>query len=576
MLGFMLAAQMKQPSQSTQLRVWSVAVLMIFAAVWIIFRPDSVPKSLEVASWTLFLCSVIVGGSLTGWRITQFTKTRAAEFHLVAPLSDWTLVLGELLGGSLQALYAIGATLPIVAAMYGAGWMDFAQAFGMITIPIAFGWLVGIGLAAVAYSPSWLRKLGERISLVLLIAYFVLFGIFGQQFAPWFFGWLSRATQTPMTAWSQFDQTTRYLNPFRLVGAIGRESGIEFFLQVLVVFAMLVGLCALGTWYLVHRLRKHYLEENYSNKNRERKFSRSVKANPLSWWTHRRVSQFRGRTNIYLGWGTVILFSIWFVASIQQGTPMKWGSHLILVFMYFGGAAMIGTFALQFALVSAAFLNGLWDSNSQQRVGRLELLLVSPLTVWEFLGGSIAAVWTRGKHYLAMAVVVWAVAAAVGWISWAAYFFALLVAAVYVFFVFAIAFRNFARLKGDHQVATYGLMISVGIPLVTCALFVAKLGVLGALTPLGAIFLLTSKASGAAARTGLDWGWMWLLILLSSAVYFGIAVRLTRAAFENFDREIREWFSLHLVSPEARKKVARGKLATKPSDVSSQTDEALA
>lgn len=572
MLGHMLTAQMKQSNQSTQLRSWAIAVLLVFAAIWAIRRPASVPGCIELASWTLFLTSVVVGGGLTGWRVTQFTKTRAAEFYLVAPLSDWTLILGEVLGGALQTLMVLVATLPIVAAMYGAGWVDPAQAFGLITIPIAFGWLVGIALATVAYSPVWLRKLGEHIAMVFLLAYFILFGLVGHYFVPWFVGWLSQMTQTPLTVLTQFDQSLRYVNPFRLVGAIGRESGEAFFLQVLTVFGVLLGFSLLGVWYLVRRLRKHYLEENYSNQNREQKSSRPIRENPLAWWTHRRVSQFRGQINIYLGWGCVLLYSLWVAISVSQGAVVQW--MIMAVFYFFGGSAMIGAFGLQFGLVSTAFLNGLWDSNTQQRVSRLELLLVSPLTAREFLGGSIAAAWTRGKHYFAMAVVAWGVPAALTVIvplfrpvsrskalatlaptSIWAFLFAMFVAAVYVFFVFSIAFRNFARLKGDNQVARLGLLLSLGIPLLTSALFFLNLGWLGALVPLGAVFLLTSDPAWAAESTGLSWEWMWLMIFLATGCYLWMGRLLFQAAFKNFDQEIRTWFALHLISPEARKKL---------------------
>ena len=212
---------------------------------------------------------------------------------------------------------------------------------------------------------------------------------------------------------------------------------------------------------------------------------------------------------------------------------------------------------MQFALVPVAFLSGLWDSNLQQRLGRLELLLVSPLEPIQFLWGSVSAGWTRGKGFLACAVAVWIAAAVAGRISWWACAGTILVAANYVLLYFSLAFRNLARVGGDRAAAVYGLSMSLGFPITTCAMFAVGLGWLGAWTPLGGIYLASRPIADQVRITGLQPAAFWAVLLTVNLVYFALSAWLLRSALARFETEIRIWFSDNLASPAARKKAKR-------------------
>lgn len=559
MLQMMFAMQMRDGSQSWRLRGWCIGSFALLLLAYVIRHPHGVVRTVELVTWVQFFLAVVIGGSLTGWRVTQFPKSRAAEFHLAMPVSDWVIVGGDLLSGMVRTALVMMTALPIIAAMYGAGWVDFPQAFAMFSIPLACGWLVGISLAVVAYSPVWLRRVIEIAMMILVLAYLILFGLAAQFFLPWLLMLWIEYSKTSIAVWIDPNEAMRYFNPFRLLGVLGQEEQAQIGLRVAAVLAMLLGLCGLGAWRLQQRLRAHYLEENYGNQYRKKEYVKPIRDNPLAWWTHRRVSRFRGQINVYLGWATIGLFSAWMI--FHASWPTWLGPMLMLAFHIFGGQAMLGVFALQFGLVATAFLSGLWDSNPQQRVGRLELLLVSPLEAQQFLEGSIAASWTRGKQFLAMAVFVWTMAVLADRIAWWNLALLLPCAAIYVFAYFALAFRNFTFVKSDRASASWGMAMSLGSPFLTMACFMSGFGKLGAVTPLGGIFLLALPANLIERLTGWPWYQALAIILVAFAAYFVLGVWLLRTTLASFDHEIRAWFAYHLISPDVRKSTAPAEAA---------------
>lgn len=545
MLPYLLAYEFRQAA--ARVRGWSVAIVGLLALIWLVRRPVGVAETVEMVTWGLFFAAILIGGALTGWRVTQFPKTRAAEFLLVAPVDDGVWIVGRLASGMLLTACALFAATPLMAGMWGAGWIDAPQAVAMLVVPLTAGWLAGIGLASVAYSSVRLRVGLERLAMVGVTLYLVLFGLMGGWFFPWFLRTWQDNTGITAAVWYRPAEALRFFNPFRLLGMLGQSPTGEAGLTGRIVGVVLIlGLVAAAlTWRLAYRLRDHYVEENYGPRFRKKEYRRPVGDHPLSWWTIRRVSRFRGRINIYLAYVTIGLFTAWMLYG--EVWPPWLAYETLYMFETLGGQAMLGAFALQYALVATAFLPGLWDSTPQQRASRFELLLVSPCEPSEYLLAGAAAGWTRGKWYLGAMTIVWTGAVFAGRIGWGAWFCLHAVAAVYCLAYFALAFRNFTRLTTERDVGLWGLGMSVGFPCLTVALFWLKLPIAAACTPLGAAYLLALPVAVAERQTGLFWPLLWGLITLTQILWAVGGINLLEHTLARCDRDLRAWYAAQSV-----------------------------
>jgi hypothetical protein len=482
----------------------------------------------------------------TGWRVAQFPKSRAAEFHLVAPVADVEIVAAQVVGGLLRTALVVLAFGPIVAGLWGAGWIAPAEAAALLAIPLAAGCLAGLGLAVAAYEPAWVRRLIERLVLAAVLAYLVLFGLAGAWFLPWalrtWYAW------TGSSAWglTSSGAVLRYFNPFRLLGGLGQGDTAGLAWRVVGVTGLLLALCGLCCWRLAARLRRHYLEENFGTTRGRRRFARPIGDNPLAWWTARRVTRFRGHVNLYLAWAVVLLYSAWLF--LADAWPAWLAGGVLRRIEGYGGEALLATAALQLAVVGVAFLDGLWDSNLRERLARLELLLVTPLSPRRWMTASAVAGWTRGRGYVLAALVVWIASAAAGRITWPVCLALCGLSAAWMLLVFAAAFALFTRLADDRRSAAWGLLLSVGPPLLTWGLFAAHLARWAAATPLGAIYLLALPA--AERNAAMDWnaGGFAVLIVASTALWLCASAWLLRRTLRGFDIEMRAAFSDRMAS----------------------------
>lgn len=538
-------------TDARRVRLGGVLVLGVLLAVWLVRRPSEPAETVELVTWSIFLVAIVVGGATTGWRVAQWPKSRAAEFLLVAPRSDWELVGSQVLSGMLRTALVVGASTPLVALLWGWGWIGAAQAAAILSISLMAAWVAGLLLAVVAYEPAWVRLWCERLVLALVVVYLVAFGLLGQRILPPLVEWWSAHGGAPAGALVDVAAVWRYFNPFRLLGTLGDAAPGALAVRTAAVLGLLGLVLAAAVWRLVRRLRAHYWDENYSTPQAEQESAGEVGRYPLAWWTVRRVSRFRGSVNLYLFWATTVLYCGWLVRG--DAWPAWLGANQLRLIDSWGGAALLGAAALQLAVLPAAFLNGLWDSNSTQRAGRLELLLVTPLDARQYLWGSAAAAWTRGRAYLLAGLVVWMAAAATGHLTWPACLALSLVGGTQLLLYFALAFRQFARIRGDAHAAAWGLALAVGLPLVSAGLLHLGWNDAALTTPLGASYLLAADradAAAAAARVPLATS---EIVLLAAAVAVQVAASLwlLRGALVAFDREIREWLVRQWETPAA-------------------------
>lgn len=535
MLRAHLGIQLRRTSQSFGLRGAAIAVVLILA-VWIWIGSVGYPLlAAHRLATTLLMAGLVTGGCLTGWRLAQFPKSRAAEFQLVTPSSDAQIILSQASAGLLRTLLVIATAAPFVFAAWGAGWIDVMQLGALCVVPVLAGTLAGALLAVVAYEPVWLRRLLERLVLASILVYLLLFGLLGSYFVPRLYAWKSDVGRS--NAWANVQSLEAWINPFRLMREIGDYPAADFAPRAVSVSIFLMTLILLCWWRLAVRLRTHYYEENYGAARHRRTGLFQLGSNPLSWWTARRVSRFKGNVNLYLAWATVGLYSCWML--YQQGWPNWLALNQLRLIESAGGEAMLAAACLHLALVPTAFLAGLWDSNMQERSGRLELLLTTPLAAQQFLLASLKAAWMRGRGYLLAAMVMWIATATAGRISWSSCVVLICLSLAYAALYFATAFAHFAKAVTDKAVTSRGLLWAVFAPLATVGLFLAGLPRLAALTPLGAVYIVATPQSGWASAYGLDANQMSSIVLAQITCCFGLAYLITRKSLAGFDDEIR-------------------------------------
>ena len=555
MFWAILRNQLRHGWRSRQLRL--VAILVIGIASLVIAarlvgptvspNPDDLVSRLAKAH---LLVGIVSGGCLVGWRLAQLPKSRALEFTLVAPGSDWEFVGGEALSAMVKLVVVLTAPLPILLLLCGNGWLSGVSVVAIYGVPIAAGCLTGLGLAVAAYEPPWVRQLMERLLLLVIVLYLVICGILGATFVPWISAqW--HEWRLSGGAVSTVLETGGQLNPFRLMDDVTSALDSVSAVRVASVICLLLTLSAACLCRLVRRLRPHQYEENYERQFDARAYQQSVGTQPLSWWTARRVSRFKGNINLYLAWATIGLYSSWLV--LADRWPPWLATPLLWMIESFGGGALLAAAAVQLAVVPTAFLNGLWDSNEQQRAARLELLLVTPLSARQYLAASVTAAWCRGRGYVLAVLVLWCATLYSGRIDAVTTLTLGAVTLVYFLLSFSVMFRFFARSDSDHDVTVRGMFWSVGIPLLTVALFQSGAFVAFAASPLGAVYLLTLPAAARYELVGANGVALSQLLWASQAFYFTLSVVLLRRALVCFDAEIRAWFAGHCVSSQARR-----------------------
>ncbi|MDA7980174.1 MAG: hypothetical protein MPJ50_15520 [Pirellulales bacterium] len=535
MLRAHLGFQMRRTARTFGMRGTSM-VFVLGISVWIWVGSAGYPiLAVHRLATTLLLGGIVAGGCLTGWRLAQFPKSRSAEFQLVTPSSDIKLVLSQASAGVLRTALVLAAGWPLVAAAWGAKWVDSQQAATLVFVPLLAGALAGLMLAMVAYEPAWLRRLLERLVLVSILLYLLLFGLLGSYFVPRFYAWKAEFARSPVITTAEGIEA--WINPFRLMREIGGYSSPEFAWRAACVSLVLGCLIMLCLFRLSARLRNHYYEENYGTVRHRRTSRLLLGINPLSWWTARRVSRFKGNVNLYLACVTVGLYSCWLLMRDQWPSWLAVGQLRLIESA--GGEAMLAAACLQMALVPTAFLAGLWDSNMQERCGRLELLLTTPLGGKQFLTASLKAAWIRGRGYILCLLVMWAATAASGKISWSSCIVLCCLSLAYAALCFATAFAHFARASTDKAITSRGFVWAVIAPLVTVGLFLAGAPRLAALTPLGTIYIAATPRHTWSVSFHLGTESLSLIVLAQIVTCFGIAYLIVARTLTGFDRTIR-------------------------------------
>jgi hypothetical protein len=510
----------------------------------------------------LLITGIVEGAMLIGWRLTQLPKSQALEFLLVSPLHPQRVFLAEALVGITRLAWVTLAGLPGLVLLFSDGYIDWVDLFPLLLMPFTWGCLTGLGLTAWAYEPLRIRRGSERV-IIAGIALYLGIGVFVGENLPhvarrlgavsW--GEMSVGkTWTLSSQWGDINLGGEWTLPSNLgqvflmgFGAFHRYNPfavIEYWLSpetlqkgnMLIAWDRMVGL-EIGAAIIVlllmvraaYRLKGHFHERHYGpavDKSRGRQ--KLDDDRPLSWWAVRRVTEYSGRVNLWLAGSFGCLFAIYTVAGDYW--PSWMGRQVFVIFeQKMGGVPGLAAALVVLAAVPAAFQYGLWDSNTQDRCRRLELLLMTELGAKDYWSAAAAAAWKRGRGYFFVALILWLAGTLSGKVDLSQALVALAAGVVLWGLYFALGFRAFSR---GIQANRLGLLLTVGLPLLTFMLYKANWLFLAELVPPGSVY------GPVAGAPPIYW-------LAGPLIGGAIMLMLTRFALARCDAELRLWYDRH-------------------------------
>ncbi len=475
---FALAAQ-SPTRQRAWRRVVCAHVLLLAGIAWSMSRvPPSGPPTL-IGDLAL-IAGIVEGALLVGWRLTQLPKSQALEFLLVSPVRPRRLLLGEgLVGLCLLGLVTLSG-LPVLLLLVATGYLDPLDPLPLLVMPFTWGSITGLGLTVWAYEPLRVRRWGERAVLGLILLYLVVGVLAGENLKHW-------VDFLPVEAGAVVVRGFTVLhthNPFGILrywlendclAAWERVAGMQ--IAATLVLILLLARAA-------GRLQGHFHELHYQPIARVGNADwPRVGDRPLRWWALQRVSRYSGAINLYLAGGFGLLYAFYTVAGPYW--PSWLGQRVFQICDATCGLAGLATGLVLLAAVPAAFQYGLWDANTQDRCRRLELLLLTRLEPRDYWDAAAAAAWRRGRGYFGVAILLWAAAALAGRMTVEQLAAALATGVLLWACYFVLGFRAFAR---GQQANGLGLLLTLGLPLGTYALYRLSGPRLAALLPPGLVY----------------------------------------------------------------------------------------
>src|SRR5262249_38473815 len=131
------------------------------------------------------VAGIVTGALLLGWRLSQLPKSPWLEFLLVSPLRPFWLFLAEASVGLVQLLLATLAPLPVLVLLVTLGYLGWADLAPLLTLPLVWGAVCGLGFTAWAYEPRKVRRWGERVMVVAVLLYLVVGILAAEKLGEW-------------------------------------------------------------------------------------------------------------------------------------------------------------------------------------------------------------------------------------------------------------------------------------------------------------------------------------------------------------------------------------------------------
>jgi len=521
MLSPFFALAMLAPNRQRSFR--RAVVLHVLFCVAVVVAVARNPATLPVGGQMLLVAGIVEGATLVGWRLTQLPKSQALEFLLVSPVQPRRLFLLEA-GVGLSRFALIGLSgVPVLGLLLFHGAITPADLLALVAMPLTWGAITGIGLTTWAYEPRLVRRWGEGACLLLIVGYLAGGVLAGEQLGVWL-----QYMPSGLRYW--------FLELFVAFHAYNPFAVMQFWLEphhpAEIAWERMIGveIAAFGVLGLLlvragGRLKGHFHDRHYRPLTEVTPSeSAGIGNRPLAWWAVRRVLEYSGRVNIWLAGGFGLIYAAYTVAGDYW--PPYLGRLIFRIIESAGGLPMVATALTLLAAVPAAFQYGLWDSSTENRCRRLELLLMTHLNGHDYYDAAAAAAWRRGRAYFSIACLLWLAAMISGQSSIGSALAAVTTAVLLWGCYFALGFRAFAR---GAQANGLGTLLTLGLPFAAFALTKAGVPAVAALTPPGAVY--------AALADGQTLTWLFGALLMGIA-----ALALGKQAMQNCDRDLRAWY----------------------------------
>ncbi len=344
---------------------------------------------------TLFVAIWIVALLMTADSISRERREGTLGLLLLTPLRPFEVVLAKGLAHGLRAATVLLAAVPVLAVPFLMGGVGWREALAAVLIDVsALCWALAAGLFASSFNRSMTRALvwaviGGLCSFVVLLyvhgaglVHALNLGI-GRRAGPLGFEeWM-------FVGWTGIFQPTEFVRPINRGGfAAGTTIGAwlgtlaVITLASVVIFGLVVLLAAQGVKRVARDrpksaarrwVEKELFTPTFGLGFYRRWMRRVLERNPVGW-LERRTWQARLVTWSWLA--VVISLMSWMLGSRS---------------FYTGGFSALNMF-LAWVLVANVALTAAGSLRRERETGVIELLLVSPLSISQIVGGRVRSI----------------------------------------------------------------------------------------------------------------------------------------------------------------------------------------
>ncbi len=406
-----LRAQARQPF-TYWLRMLGLVAMIGAAGAFVMehgLTPGSGGRMFAFLHGTLLLSIWVLVPMSVADCLSQERREGTLGLLMLTPLRPWDIVLAKAAAHALRAFTLWLVVLPVMALAFlqgGVGWRE-----ALLSTSINFSSLcaaVGAGVLASSYSKQWLRALSLAVIFsgvafrlvaackILLLELFAVLIMPGK-------GLYASLDQSLGGAWMYVsDWQAMWSQMFSSFGM--RASYLRALMFAEVVSSLLVFSFSLGLlWLAARNVRRRWREEPPSVRVQQMEkvfckpvigvaflrgwMRRKLARNPIGWLEQRRWS------------GRLVTWS-WFAIIISVQSAMVTDRNFV---RNYSGTQMV--MALLLAGSMAASAAG--SFRRERETGVLELLLVSPLTTGQIIGGRLRGLWGQFLPSIVMLFGIW-------------------------------------------------------------------------------------------------------------------------------------------------------------------------
>ena len=406
-----LRAQARQPF-TYWLRVLGLGAMLGAAMFFALDRglsPGEGGKLFAFLHGTLLLSIWVLVPMSVADCLSQERREGTLGLLLLTALRPWEIVLAKAAAHALRAFTLWLVVLPVMALAFllgGVGWRE-----ALLSASINFSSLcaaVGAGVLASSYSKQWLRALSLAAIFsgvtfgVVAVCKLLALGLIWMSMFPARFS-LPSLDEMLVAAWMYLTDSQGMWSQVVISSAVrAGYVGVLMLGEVassLVVFALSLGFL----WLAARNVRRRWREEPPSARAQqmERVFCEPVIAvsflrgwmrrklarNPIGWLEQRR-------------WSGRLVTWAWFAIIISVQSAVLTDRTF---FQSYGGAQAVMAWLLAGSMAASAA----GSFRRERETGVLELLLVSPLTTGQIIGGRLRGLWGQFLPSIVMLLGIW-------------------------------------------------------------------------------------------------------------------------------------------------------------------------